>query len=388
MKSSSKLLTAVFVASMMCGFTGCSGEKVASPVEVGQVDRLSNGAEISVKEFIVTKPDFLDAEGRYARPSEGQEEVAILKVLVKNTSASDITYKPLHFEKGKNRIQLCTDPDLDHPETRTNFKAIDFGSVHYHTPGQHIDQRVTIPAGHEIVDEYLFEVPVVNNERLVALIPGVIVGDAQRSLRYYLGPIKDVQPTPPASIRQGVSLEGLEVKVTQVSHEYAELSPRVPPSKPLKYAYAYTDKPVMAVYISITNSSREPRSYDPGHSGDGAGVNMLFSNGPLDRAKIKPGAYGKDQVSGKISINPGQTVKDVYYFVAPDSNGKLDFSLSGHLFSVKGIYRFKLDFTPGNPAAPDLKPYLNANKDGADAGNPGSDAAAGAEEEEEEESEE
>ncbi len=396
MRKSAKLLTALFVASMAFGFVGCSGEVPKPPVELGQVDKADNGAELSIMDFVVTKPDFLDSAGRYARPSEGQEEVAIVRLKVKNTSSSEITYKPLHFEGVKNRMQLCTDPDLDHPETRTNFKAIDFGQQNpYHTPGQHIDQRVTIQPGHEIVDEYLFEPPVVNNEKLVVIIPGSIIGDSKRNFRFYVGQPKDVKPSEPASLRQPVELEGLEVKVTQVTQEYAELLPRTP-KEGLKYAYAYTNKPVMAVYISITNKSREPRSYDPGHAGDGAGINMLFSNSPLDRAKIKSGAYGKKQVPGKISINPNATVEDVYYFVAPDSGGKLNFSLSGHLFSVKGIYRFKLDYTPSNPSAPDLKPYLHKDSDSAadaaadapaEAANAEADAAAADDAEEEEEDE-
>ncbi len=357
MKTNAKLMVALLTATMAFGAVGCKGEPPVPPKDFDVSDTTTNNAEISIKSFVITEPDFLDNEGRSARPAEGQEKVAILSLRVKNNSGSEMKYKPLHTEGVKNRIQLCTDPD---PETgaRVNFKAISFANGGYHTAGQLI-ATTTIPANGEIVDEYLFEPPVTSEDKLVVLVPGAIVGDSSpRVLRYYVRLPNDVPRPEPITLKKPNTIDDLSVTVTKVAEEYYELVPRVAPKDPLKYAYAYTDKPVMAVYVTIENKGSEARSYDPSHTSESNGVNMFFAGGANQRIKLPADVYGKDQITGKISIKPGETKKDVYLFEAPTSDGPLEFKLSGHIFSVRGLYRFNLNFSHvANLSKPDLEPW-------------------------------
>ncbi|MBO4351047.1 MAG: hypothetical protein J6A01_08895 [Proteobacteria bacterium] len=360
MKISGKLTTALLIASMTFGFVGCKGEPPEPPREVGQADVL-NKVEVSVSSFEVTTPDFLDGSNRAARPSEGQDKVAILRLKIKNGSGEEKQYKPLHLEGAKNRVQLCTDPD---PETgaRQNVKAIKFDAANnYHTPGQHIENVVKIAPGSEIYDEYLFEPPV-TNEQLVVLVPGTIIGET-KIMRFKVNKPVEVAAKPPTQQGQTANLDGLEVKVTKVIQEYAELATVNPPKKPLKYPYAYTEKPVLAIYVSLTNNSSEGKSYDPSHGTDVVGINLFFEKtSQQKRVKLGNGVKGKNQVNGKISIEPGRTITDVYYFEPPSSSGKLEFDLSGHICGVRGIYRFDLTYTKSDPSAPDLEPYKSSGK--------------------------
>ena len=360
MKISGKLTTALLIASMAFGFVGCKGEPPEPPREVGQADIL-NKVEVSVSAFEVTTPDFLDGSNRAARPSEGQDKVAILRLKIKNGSSEEKQYKPLHLEGAKNRVQLCTDPD---PETgaRQNVKANKFdASNNYHTPGQHIENVVKIAPGSEIYDEYLFEPPV-TNDQLVVLVPGTIIGET-KIMRFKVNKPVEVAPKPPTPLGQTANLDGLEVKVTKVIQEFAELDSMTPPSKPRKYPYAYTEKPVLALYVTLTNTSNEGKSYEPSHGSDVVGVNLFFEKtSQQKRVKLGSGAKGKNQVQGKISIEPGRTIQDVYFFEPPSSSGKLEFDLSGHICGVRGIYRFDLTYTKSNPIQPDLEPYKASGK--------------------------
>ena len=278
-----------------------------------------------------------------------------------------MSYKPLHFESAANRVQVCTDPDPENG-TRTNTKAIAFESGKgTHTPSQRIEPRVEIPAGSEIIDEYLFEPPVVaGGQRLVVLVPGSIVG-VKKTFRFYLDMPKKAAQQEPSKLNEAAVVDGVSVKVTQVGAEYPELVPREKPAKPLKYAYAYTAKPVLAIHIAISNNSSTDYGYDPSHTAEIAGINLnMPGNNSLKRVKLESGVYGKGQVTGKIAIPAGKSIEDVYFFDLPADSTPLEFSLSGHIFGVRGIYRFALDYTKSTPPEPNLKPYLDAGGAAAD----------------------
>lgn len=370
MKLSSKILVALMVASMSFGVVGCKGQPPEPPARVGEARVATNGAKISVEALKIEEPDFLDNSNRAVRPTDGQTAVAVLHVTVENPSGSDIAYKPLHFEGPKNRIQLCTDPDPD-TGSRTDIKAISFeGQNRYHTSNQVITSSETIRSGGILKDEYLFEIPVVNEDVLVALIPGTIIGDsADKVFRFYVNkPTKKEEKKAPTALKDENIIDDVSVTVTKVVEEYAELVPIQEPSKKLNYAYAYTKQPVMAVYVTIKNNSRNDISYDPQHSAEKvSGISMQFAGSAQPRARIESTAFGKGQVNKKISIPSGQSQNDVYFFTVPGSAGPLAFNLSGHILGVRGIYRFALNFNPSNPPKPDLEPYKNKDAAAADA---------------------
>ena len=359
MKLSSKILVASMVASMALGVIGCKGKPPEPPIAISVTESVANGAKISIASFNIEQPDFLDNDGRAVKAAEGQEEVAVLHLKIENSTGGEIAYKPSHFENSRNRIQLCTDPD---PETgkRLDVKAINFeGASRYHTANQYISSTVTIPAGSSIEDEYLFDIPNVGDSKLVALIPGAMFGDTSGKVyRFYVPKAEKKAKAAPKKLNEENNIAGVSVKVTKVANEYVEIIPATAPEKPLKYAYAYSEKPVMAVYVKIDNKSDKDISYDPQHAvAKVAGVDMKFADKPLPRVRLKNGVYGKGQVSkSNISIPKGKSQEDVYYFEVPGSKGELEFNLSGVL-KVPGIYRFKLNFTPVQLQEPDLKPY-------------------------------
>lgn len=382
MKLSAKLSIALLVATMAFSAIGCKGNLPDPPVKPGVEQTAQNGGKISVDSFILTTPDFIDRDGKAQRTVKEQGEVAILRLRISNPTGSDIKYKPLHFKNAGERIQICTDPDKE-TGARSNVSAIAFDiQKMIHTPKQHIEDQVTIPAGHDITDDYLFEVPM-TSEKLVALVPGDILGDASSKVfRFYLEEPSKVAPQPPKKLNQPATVDDLMVTVTRVTTEYAELEERTPPAKPLKYAYAYTKKPVLSIYMTIKNTGKKPVGYDPSHSSAIPGINLNMQNIGLKRIKLESGVVGKGQVKGKVTIEPGATLTDVYFFEIPDSSGLLNFMISGHIFGVNGIYKFALDYLQTTPPEPDLHPYKNAGKEGAEGAD---DADAGDEGEEGEE---
>ena len=371
MRFNAKLMVALMAASMAFGFTGCKGELPSDPLAVGAPDTVTNGLEISLVSFELAKPDFIDMNGKAARPAKEHAEVAVLRVKIKNTSAGELSYSPRHFENNpKDRVQLCTKPNLD-DGSRVNVKAIAFNTTNpYHTARQYIETNVKIPAKGEIIDEYLFEPPKTAGEPLVALLPGSMFG-VQGTLRFMVPNITKAADVKPATLGTAMNIDGMEVKVTEVMKKYAELEPNTKPATPLKYAYAYTKEPVMAVTVSITNKSKEERSYNPSHNVKIAGINMAFANSPQKRIMLENSVHAKGQVTGKIAIKPGMTITDVYLFEAPSSTGELSFDVSGHIFSVSGMYRFSLRYDDIQLQEPNLKPYETEDaaegEEGADA---------------------
>ena len=362
MKISAKWMVALLAGSMAFGVMGCKGEPPEPPKDPGVVEVTANGAEISVVSFEIATPDFINATGEASRPVAEQAEVAVLRLKIKNTSDKVLTYGSKHFHDSK-RLQLCTDPNPDNGE-RTDFAAIKFDeATSIHTPNQLI-KRVEIKPGDSVTDEYLFEVPVVSDDqKLVLLVPGDIVGAGEKVFRFYVEKPSKAKPTQTYRVNEIASIDGVDVKVTRVVKEYAELAPKTEPKLPLKYAYAYTDKPVMAVYLEITNTSNEARFYMPSHNAAKAGISMRAANLAVKRIQINGEMLGKGQ-SRNITLNPGDSIKDVYYYEAPANDTPLEFELSGHILGVRGVYRFDLDYKEITLTPPDLEPYKNpdANK--------------------------
>lgn len=394
MKISAKLPVILLASSMAFSAVGCKGEPPEPPRQVGEADVSQAGIELSVASFELASPDFIDRDGHAMRPSADESEVAVLRLKIKNTSSSEIQYKPLHFESADKRIQVCTDPDPD-TGARSDIKAIAFESGKgTHTPAQHIEPRVAIPAGSEIIDEYLFEPPVVaGGQKLIVLVPGTVVG-VQKTFRFYLDMPKRGVQAEPSKLNEAATVDDVSVTVTKVGAEYPELEPKDEKLKEgLKYAYAYTAKPVLAIHIKIDNKSSTDYGYNPSHAAEIAGINLnMPGNISLKRVKLDGAVYGKGQVANKVALKAGETIEDVFFFDMPGDSTPLEFSLSGHIFGVRGIYRFKLDYEKTTPAEPDLTPYKSAgNADNAAAeehaaadANGGDNAEAKAEEKKDE----
>jgi len=354
-------MASCLVAALSLGAFGCTGAPPEPPKAMGVASVAQNQAEISVVAFELTSPDFVDGHKQAMRPMENQGEVAIVRLRVKNPTDKPITYKPLHNESPARGVQLSTNPD---PKTgaRTDFKSITFDATKgIHTTNQLI-ATVEIPPGGEILDDYLFENPVVTDEQLVVLVPGAIVGEVGRTFRFFVDnpPVKTAPPAP-ARLGEPVTIDGLTVSINSVTKAYAELVPRTPPAQPLRFAYAYTDKPVLVLTMTIRNDSNRPLSYEPSHTAETGGINLGLAGGAaLKRIKLAPSVIGKGQVSGVVQIGPGETKTDVYLFEVPASSSTLNLNLSGHIFGVRGMYRFLLDYVASEPEAPDLAPYNKA----------------------------
>lgn len=360
MKISARLVMGLLATSLTFGMMGCKGQPPEPPVEVGAPMTVSNGVTIKVKSFEVARPDYLDVSGKAVQPAEENAEVAVLKLEITNPSSSEVTYRPLHFNEAKSRVQVCTNPN-EITGNRTNIRAIKFDKESfYHTTNQIVDSNYKIGAGQTIVDEYLFEVPTVTDD-LVVLIPDEIVGGTQQKvLRAKLGTLTDGAPKLAAQpIGKPYEIDGMSMTISSVAMEYAELVPKNQPAKPLVYPYAYTQDPVIAVRVSIRNNGKTDRAYDPSHNAGTAGVSFKFANSPQKRIKFDS-AYGKGQVTSKISIAPGDAIQDVYFFEAPGSSGSCTFEVDGYTLSVPGLYRFAFNFEHTTPAKPDLEPYKNA----------------------------
>lgn len=362
MRIQAKLAYWCLVAALAVGSIGCKGTPPEPPLEMNASVVSENNAEISVAAFELTTPSFVDIHKQAMRPVKDQSELAIVRLRIKNPTDGVITYKPLHYESADRSVQLCTDPD---PETgdRTNVRSIVFDvKTGIHTTGQLIANTVEIPPGGEILDDYLFEIPVITDSKLVVLVPGSVVGQMGKTFRFYVSnPPPRVHASPPKEIGEANVLDGMSLTVDSIGSTYMELVPRVAPKEPLKYPYAYTEDPVLAIRVSISNTSSRPLSYQPSHTAETAGINLQMPGGiSLKRIKLDPQSLGKGQVTGVIQIDPGESKEDVYLFELPSSSSTLDFTISGHIFGVRGMYRFSLEYESTTNEMPDLEPYKTA----------------------------
>ena len=371
MRIRAKWLVAMFAASVAFGVLGCQPELPEAPKAVGQAAQTASGIEVSVVSFNIEEPDFIDRGTKEAMRPATATPVAVLRLKIRNTSDAPKTYKPLHNgADGGNRVLICTDPGIEHsegdPDPRVFVNYIKF-EKQVQTPSQ-VVHPVTLAPGEEIIDEYLFEKPVDGIGQLVMLIPTKVMfsegvkdpKDAKniKSLRILLPPVEEIKPVPPSGINAPAVVDGIEMTVTRVVQEYAEIAPVTPPATKLKYPYGYTTTPVMSVYVTIKNTSDKATSYNPSHTMPVSGINMRMSGGlALKRVKLKSGELGKGQQPGAIEIKPGEQIEDVFFFETPSSESKLDFNVSGHILGVRGIYRFELNYAPSNPPLPDFEPY-------------------------------
>ena len=338
MKRQAKILTALMVASVSFGAYGCAPKEVVPPVAAGQAEKVE-GVEISVASFELTRLVFVDGDKDVYR-MRNDEEVAVLTLKIRNTSDTNKTYKSLDAAAGTERVQICTLPDA-------TKEAPDYGRIFYNPikadsakasrPVNQVVGDVDLAPGEVITDVYLFEKPPTDKE-LVAIVPAKIVG-ASGKLTLSTGELKKVDPPAPASINEPVTVDGIAIKVTKVSTEYPELAPRTKPAKPLKYAYAYTSTPVMAVHVNVKNTTNAAVAYEPGHDKDASPVSLVTTTGEsIKRANVSTStATGKDQVQLTKTLEAGDSIDDVFYFSVPSDNVTVDFSLAGKIVNVFGL---------------------------------------------------
>lgn len=362
MRIQAKLAYWCLVAALVVGIAGCKGTPPEPPLEMNESAIAQNNAEISIAAFELTTPSFVDGHKQAMRPLKDQAELAIVRIRIKNPTDANIIYKPLHFETPDRSVQLCTDPN---PETgeRTNVRSVVFDiKSGIHTTNQLVSNAVEIPPGGEILDDYLFEHPVIADSKLVVLVPGSMVGQVNKTFRFYVNnPPQKVVPPGPKLTGEANVIDGMSVTVESVESVYMELVPRIPPKEPLKFAYAYTEKPVLAIFVKVTNESSKALSYQPSHTAETAGINLQMPGGiALKRIKLDPQSLGKGQINGVIQVDPQESKKDVFLFELPSSTSTLDFTISGHVFGVRGMYHFKLDYDESTPEMPDLEPYKAA----------------------------
>lgn len=359
MRIQAKLAFWCLVAALAVGSIGCKGTPPEPPRDINESTVAQNKAEISIVAFELTTPSFVDVHKQAMRPLKDQSELAVVRLRIKNPTDANIVYKPLHFEAADRSVQLCTDPN---PETgeRTNVKSVVFDiKSGIHTTNQLVANAVDIPPGGEILDDYLFEHPVIADSKLVVLVPGSVIGQLGTTFRFYVSnPPPKVVPPEPKRVGEANVLDGMSLTVNSVDSVYMELVPRAPSKEALKYAYAFTEKPVLAINVTITNTSSKPLSYQPSHTAEMAGINLQMPGGiALKRVKLDPQSLGKGQVNGVIQLDPEESKQDVYLFELPSSASTLDFSISGHVFGVRGMYQFILDYVESTPEMPNLEPY-------------------------------
>lgn len=347
-------------ATLVFGLLGCKGEPPAPPVEMGIAQQVGEGLEFTVDAFEIATPDFVTAKKQAMRPQEGQGKVAIVRLKITNNGAVPRIYSALHKKNAAESVQLCTMPD---PETgaRSNVERISFKEDIFST-NQQLSDRVDVAPGATIYDDYLFKIPNFTNTKLVVLVPGTILGDPKTVFRFAVpNPPQEVGTQPPATLGQPFAIDNVSVVVTKLEDVYAELEQSAANAPKLTYPFAYTKDIVLALHMSITNSGNVPLSYDPGHAAAlSAGINLQLAGTPLKRVKLDSKAIGKGQVRGIIELKPGETYQDVYLFQSPASSGTLDFYISGHLFGVRGMYRFTLGYEKSTPEVPNLEPYKAA----------------------------
>lgn len=368
MKKQAKYLTGLLAASVSLGAYGCGTKEVEPPVPVGQSANLGGKVDVSVVSFEKTRPIFVDDDKNVYRLKK-DETVAVLTLKFSNKTSEPVSYKPLHNETGNRRVQLTTAPK---PEEGAPYYGRIFmnpvkadGATRAHATNQIASSGYTIPAGGEITDAYLFENPTTTG--LIALVPGVSVGSSE-VLKLAVGDIKTVEPPAPAQINEPVVVDGVSITVNKVTTEYPELAPRTKPAKELKYAYAYTSDPVMAIHVTVNNGSDKQISYIPSHEAETIAISLTTATGEtVKRAKIGGTVTGKDQIQGTKVLEAGDSVDDVFYFSVPSDSVKLDFSLAGKLVGVYGLYEYRLDYVKTTPDKPDLEPYKNAGNEEAKA---------------------
>ncbi|MFA5625846.1 MAG: hypothetical protein WC966_12490 [Bradymonadales bacterium] len=353
----SRLALMLLLTTLSFSLLACKGEPPEPPLKMGVAQQVGEGLEFTVEAFEISAPDFVTAKKQAMRPQEGNEKVAVVRLKITNTGDIPRIYSSLHKKSAAEGVQLCTMPD---PETgaRSNVERVMFKEEIYST-NQQFSDRVELAPGAVIHDDYLFKIPNFTDPQLVVLVPGTIVGEPKTVYRFSVpNPPQEVVAQPPAQLEEAFEIDNLSVVVTKLEDVYAELAQSATNAPKLKYPYAYTKDIVLALHMSITNNGNLPLSYDPGHAAAlSAGINLQLAGTALKRVKLDSKAIGKGQVRGIIELKPGETYTDVYLFQSPASSGTLDFFISGHLFGVRGMYRYTLNYEKTTPEPPNLEPY-------------------------------
>lgn len=363
-------------ALLLTGFfalSGCKGEEAPPPPQPTAADEAASmgDLEVRVTGTRVVSPQLVDSDGHSALIKVGPDRVFVVDLEFKNTGSAPVSYRPAH--RGATAQPSAKPLLFKMPSGDDGLVAIAPVNITegYFIQGQE-HTAITIAPGQSAQDFYAFEIPRGEANLMLTVPAGMFGGSAGDMVRFELTNEPKVEPEPkPAGLGKVVKRGDIEIKVTGIEDAWVEAVQTVsaPGAEKLKYAYAYTNEPVLQISVEIKNTGGEALYYDPGHrASDSVGVQLQQlspNNRTLTRFKLADAdAAAKGQQTAALALEPGKAYTDVFLFQRPLTSGEAQvlLSLSGHVLSTIGLFEFELGYDRSEPTQPDWEPYKKDQK--------------------------
>ena len=328
----------------LVGLTACDKEEVVAGIN--EELRLDN-AGVTVTKY---ETAFIQLDGE-AGTVFSSEPVLILQVVIKNHGPNQLTYVPRHevSSGGQDTIPLLFIDPGDEPDAQ----PINIEGIHvepgFKVAGQ-MTKPLTLEAGEEITDRYLFRIPPDDTDKLMFTFPGQMVSVARFfKFRFSYEPT-EVQKPRIYDWTETASLDGIDIKITDAEVMWVKMSDKVKGD-------VYLKDPVLVIRFTLKNTGDTDVRYHPKHT-DPVGQNIITLRDDggtfYPRTRIPDTSQLAGQVRSEVFIRPNQTLNDMVLFIRPPASIKeIIISFPGQLFREAGLVQFKIPFIWKDPPKPE-----------------------------------
>lgn len=215
-----------------------------------------------------------------------------------------------------------------------------------------IDDPITsshaIPPGATISDVLLFELPPESASSLLLSFPPVLFGPEVETAAFFriaYQPTEPVRPYVGALAEQIEMSGGFTFRLDRAGIDYLPNSDRS----------AFSQRPVLALHFTVSNTSEAAITYDPPHNARGETAPALFDGERFyDRVTLPEGNTFFGQRFVDEVIPPGGSLSDFVVFDRPvPTVGELTLTFPGHVVSCDGLVRVRFAYVYDDPALPE-----------------------------------
>ncbi len=299
----------------------------------------AGGIRFEVQDYSVR---YLELSGdgntyEYPRP------VLIIPVRMENVGEGDFLYIPT--AKAPQMTEASTpllypapaaDADLSkHVKVPVNGVFLDKGML-----AEQLTERRTLKPGESLTDVFLFEVPEASPTGFVFSLPSTM-HRGELPVMFNM-PYQARQPEGPPvhEIGESIATKSADVKIDAAEITYVKITDN-------NQGPGFSSEPLFKISYTVTNTSDEPLSYDPGHSdlAGRRGAALYSSNREFNRVRFSANSKVEGQTDGTATIAPGQSLKDFVLFEVPTKGvDVVMLEIPARMVSDTGLIRVNLPF--------------------------------------------
>lgn len=292
---------------------------------------------------------YLDLQSETGAVVTTQDPVLVISLTVTNHGPAAIRYdtrdSTTHAQQALTPVLFVESGEDEDLTAANQIPMVGLGQYRY--LDDPVSGPISIGSEETIRDLLLFEEPGEDAEALLLSLPPSMFGpdvELPAVIRIpYAAP--EPQRPPVHDVGEVVSTDGYTFRVDRYEVAFLPNSDRS----------GFTERPVLAIHYTITNTGEEPLIYSPPHRRTTSDTAPSLSDGSrhFERVSLPPGQYLQDQLREVQSLAPGEELRDFSVFERPPQDAQLQYHFPAHNIGRNGLIRVRISYSYSDPPLPE-----------------------------------